>query len=107
MAAKAEEVFNFDIPTSSVPIVIVGAGPVGMHAANEIIRRDKGRNLVIFGDEPREPCNRVKLSSLLAGDIRLPGLSIKLIGACDNRVWQFYNSAMSPVTITEYNSIQG
>jgi nitrite reductase (NADH) large subunit len=53
------------------PVVIVGTGPVGMRAADELARRAPQMSLVVFGAEPWEPYDRVRLSSLLAGEIRL------------------------------------
>ncbi|TXH75792.1 FAD-dependent oxidoreductase [Thiobacillus sp.] len=50
------------------PLVIVGAGPVGVRAAVELRRALPGAPIVLYGDEPWHPYNRVRLSSLLAGD---------------------------------------
>lgn len=51
------------------PVVIIGNGPVGMRAASELLRADSSISVVIFGEEPHLPYNRVKLSSWLAGDV--------------------------------------
>jgi nitrite reductase (NADH) large subunit len=59
------------------PIVIVGAGPAGVRAAEELLARHPTRPIVLYGDEPWEPYQRVRLSSLLAGEIDR--------GAIDNR----------------------
>lgn len=58
-----------DKPSHPGPVIIVGAGPVGMRTAQELLRRDDKIPLVIFGDEPWEPYNRVRLSSLLSGEL--------------------------------------
>jgi len=50
------------------PWVIVGAGPVGVRAAIELRQTQPDMPIVIYGDEPWHPYNRVRLSSLLAGD---------------------------------------
>jgi nitrite reductase (NADH) large subunit len=55
--------------TAQRPVVIVGNGPVGMRVASELLERLPGQPVVIFGDEPHEPYNRVRLSSWLAGEI--------------------------------------
>lgn len=47
--------------------VIVGAGPVGQRLAAELRRHDAEREIVMFGDEPWAPYDRVQLSSWLAG----------------------------------------
>lgn len=52
-----------------VPVVIVGTGPAGIRAAEEILKRKPGQSIVMFGEEPWEPYNRVRLSSLLSGEL--------------------------------------
>ena len=49
------------------PIVIVGAGLVGMYAARELLRGNPKQRVLIYGGEPWEPYNRMRLSELLAG----------------------------------------
>lgn len=49
-------------------VVIVGAGPVGVRVAQELHRLQPGRPILILGDEPWEPYNRVRLASALAGE---------------------------------------
>jgi nitrite reductase (NADH) large subunit len=55
--------------TGDRPVVIVGSGPVGVRAAQELYRRDPGMRIVLYGAECREPYNRVRLSSYLAGEL--------------------------------------
>lgn len=50
------------------PVVIVGAGPVGVRAATELRQVLPTRPVILYGDEALPPYNRVRLSSLLAGD---------------------------------------
>lgn len=57
------------------PVVIVGNGPVGMRVARELAERAPRTPVVIYGDEPHEPYNRVRLSSWLAGELTLEGLA--------------------------------
>jgi nitrite reductase (NADH) large subunit len=56
------------LPAEPRPLVIVGAGPVGVRCAQELRRRDPVLPLLIYGIEAWVPYNRVKLSSLLAGE---------------------------------------
>lgn len=56
------------------PVVIVGAGPVGMRVSTELARRLPGTPQLILGEEPWDPYDRVRLSALLAGELRLPEL---------------------------------
>ena len=50
-------------------IVIVGSGPVGVHAAQKIAANLPDAPITLYGAEPRLPYNRVQLSSFLAGDV--------------------------------------
>ncbi len=54
---------------ATAPIVIVGAGPVGIRAAQDLHRRHADTPIVIYGDEPTEPYNRVRLSGFLIGEL--------------------------------------
>ncbi len=51
------------------PIVIVGTGPVGIKTLTTLLAESPDKNIIVYGDEPWEPYNRVKLSSFLAGEI--------------------------------------
>lgn len=50
------------------PTVIVGVGPVGQRLAAELRKHDSEHEIVMFGDEPWAPYDRVQLSSWLAGE---------------------------------------
>ena len=50
-------------------VVIVGSGPVGVRVAQELQRRAPQQPVVLYGAEQREPYNRVRLSSFLAGEL--------------------------------------
>jgi nitrite reductase (NADH) large subunit len=63
------------------PVVVIGAGPVGVRFVQELHRRAPATHIVIFGAESWAPYNRVRLSAALAGetswatlasDVRLP-----------------------------------
>ena len=59
------------ITPESAPIVVVGAGPAGMRAAEELIRRKPDTPVIVFGDERWRPYNRVRLTPLVVGEISL------------------------------------
>lgn len=70
MGQTAEELAGeYQGAREPLPIVIIGNGPVGMHAARELLEQLPGIPVVIYGDEKHQPYNRVRLSSWLAGDI--------------------------------------
>ncbi|RJG03029.1 FAD-dependent oxidoreductase [Noviherbaspirillum sedimenti] len=56
------------VEPAEAPLVVIGTGPVGVRFAQDLHRRDPSIPLVIYGDEPWEPYNRVRLSSFLAGE---------------------------------------
>ena len=56
------------------PVIVTGTGPVGVRFVQELHRRQPERPILVFGDEPWLPYNRVKLSSLLSGDSNLQSL---------------------------------
>ena len=57
------------------PLIIVGAGPVGVRCAQELLRRGYPGQVLLFGDEPWAPYDRVRLSALLAGEVDLDGIT--------------------------------
>lgn len=61
---------------STLPVVIVGAGPVGVRALRELRRELPDTPVVLFGDEQYHPYNRVQLSGLLAGQHRINEIAL-------------------------------
>ncbi len=51
------------------PVIIIGGGPTGIRAAQELARRNVP--VTIFNAERWKPYNRVKLTPLLAGDVQI------------------------------------
>ncbi|HEX9626728.1 MAG TPA: FAD-dependent oxidoreductase [Acidiferrobacterales bacterium] len=78
----------------AAPIVIVGTGPAGIHAAQELLKRDPSCPLVLYGDEPWEPYHRVRLSALLMGEIGWQALDNRLQPAPGHRVAQRHHCAV-------------
>lgn len=63
-----------DFSSDPSTIAIIGCGPVGHRVASELVANDPGRPIAIFGSEKWGPYNRVRLSSLMVGEIDLPDL---------------------------------
>lgn len=78
---------------SVAPIVIVGAGPAGMRLAEVLIERDPRCEIVIYGDEPSTPYDRVRLSALLMGEVGWAGIAQNLRLPEVHRVIQRYHCA--------------
>jgi nitrite reductase (NADH) large subunit len=76
------------------PVVIVGAGPAGVRCAEELLRNDPARPIVLYGDEPWEPYQRVRLSSLLVGEIGWGSIDNRPTLPDDHRVVQRYHCAV-------------
>lgn len=60
------------------PIVIIGAGPVGMRLFEQLALQQPNRSIIIMGNENQLPYDRVQLSSMLAGEVALEDISVKL-----------------------------
>jgi nitrite reductase (NADH) large subunit len=59
-------------------VIIVGAGPTGMRAAQELVRA--GRAVTVLSAEAHTPYNRVRLTPLLSGDVQIGEIAL-----CDDR----------------------
>lgn len=93
--------------SEELPIVIVGNGPVGIHAANELLRRNSDRPMVIYGKEPWKPYNRVRLSSFLVGEVDLEELTTEIEdGICSHvtRRWGYEVTDIDPKAKTVVDS---
>lgn len=73
------------------PLVIVGTGPAGVTAAERILGRNPRARIVLYGDEPWDPYNRVRLSSYLAGEVSESDLSMQPDALSDSRIEKRYN----------------
>ncbi|AWB66817.1 hypothetical protein C2869_10415 [Saccharobesus litoralis] len=61
----------------SHPIIVVGTGPVGIRFIKELRKLDAETPILLFGNEPWQPYNRVKLSSLLANEMSWDDITSK------------------------------
>ena len=75
-------------------IVIVGSGPVGMQLANELSLRNVETPIVVYGSEPVEPYNRVRLSDYLAGELYRDALTIDECPSTTSKIEYRYNCAV-------------
>jgi nitrite reductase (NADH) large subunit len=76
-AAKATHVSIDPVPEggqATSQVLIVGAGPVGIRAAQEISQR--GQDVTVLSTEVVTPYNRVRLTPLLGGDVQFSDISL-------------------------------
>ncbi len=59
-------------------IVVVGSGPVGMRLVDELLSIDPLAQILMFGNEPARPYNRVQLSALLAGQVSREQIDLQM-----------------------------
>ena len=67
-----------NIDHTTQPVIIVGMGPIGIEAARQISEKNPNAELIVFGDEPHKPYNRVKLSSVLSGELDIDAINNEL-----------------------------
>ena len=85
------------VETFTNPIVIVGTGPVGVRTADELLKIDPNTQIVMYGDEPWEPYNRVVLSSLLAGEISIDDIKNPVKAEKINNLVQHHNCSITHI----------
>ncbi|MEM7362504.1 MAG: FAD-dependent oxidoreductase [Pseudomonadota bacterium] len=68
-------------PIGADPIVVVGTGPVGIRVVEELTKHGCSCPCVVYGAEPHEPYDRVRLSSLLSGRDDLSDLQIDSVSS--------------------------
>ena len=73
-------------------VIVIGSGPVGIRAVQELLKRDRHVRIAIFGDEPWKPYNRIKLSSLLTGEVT------------EDQLYQQHDITQHPSVTTFYNN---
>jgi len=79
------------------PLVVIGGGPVGMHFVRRILSHDPTREIVLYDSEPWQPYDRVRLSSLLAGETRLEQIANPLLTTRLARVVSLLNCAVTRI----------
>lgn len=95
--SEASPVQSDGVGRDEAAIVIVGAGPVGMRFVEELASRKPGCAIVVYGGEPWEPYDRVRLSSYLAGDVVRDELLIETGHAETARIEFRYNCEVNRI----------
>lgn len=69
---------------TTVSVLVVGSGPVGMKLARHCLDFRPELSLTVCGNEPFAPYNRVQLSAFLAGELDRPALDLPVPDRCDH-----------------------
>ena len=78
-------------------IIVVGSGPVGVRAVQDLLRLNGSLAVGIFGDEPWQPYNRVRLSSLISGETKEQSLYSSYDLSNLKSVTTFYNNRITSI----------
>lgn len=95
--AVKEKVLAKSTSKSKEPIVIVGTGPVGIRTLHELLKLNPSQSVVIYGDEPWEPYNRVRLSSFMAGQVSWQEMITTIKQPLDSDIVQHHNCAITGI----------
>ncbi|MCG8673265.1 MAG: FAD-dependent oxidoreductase [Pseudomonadales bacterium] len=91
--------------TTNEHLVVVGNGPAGVHLVRELTKNNYAGRITIFGEEAWEPYDRVKLSSLLNGDVKLSDIENSLEGSLSEKILQHFNCKVTHID-TENKSVK-
>jgi len=91
MSAVLKQETTHSEPTTTPPVVVIGTGPVGIRFVEELLRRSPETPVVIYGNEPWEPYNRVRLANLLTGEVDFSSIQNPLKLDPANHVVQHHN----------------
>jgi nitrite reductase (NADH) large subunit len=89
-AVLEENMLHSDLQTSA-PVVVVGTGPVGIRFVEELLKRNPHTPITLYGNEPWEPYNRVRLAGLLTGELNFAGIQNPLKLPGQHQVVQHHN----------------
>ena len=82
------------IDAQTEAIIVVGMGPVGMQFVRELSEREYDGPIIIYGSEPVQPYNRVRLSDYLAGELYRDALLIDESDSKLSNIEYRYNCAV-------------
>lgn len=91
MSAVLTESYPVRAVHKSLPVVVIGTGPVGIRFVEELVNKDPESPVIIYGNEPWEPYNRVRLTGLLTGEYNLQSIQNPLKLNAHHQVIQHHN----------------
>jgi len=84
-------------PQAHSRVIVIGAGPVGIRFADELLSRHPDDAIHLFGDESCHPYNRIQLSALLAGEIQRDAIDLPLPDIARHQHFQFTPAAITGI----------
>lgn len=85
------------VDVTEAAIVVIGTGPVGMHLLSELARNSVTEPVIIYGEEPVKPYNRVRLSDYLSGGISPQDLDLAEVENNECRIEYRYGCKVESV----------
>jgi len=85
---------SFAEDPDKLPVVVIGSGPVGLRFIQALRKRNPKQEVILYGKEPWEPYNRVKLSLLLSGEANFSQLKNISYDENDNLLHCRFNCAV-------------
>ncbi len=82
---------------STPRIIVVGAGPVGVRFITEYRRQNPCCHIILFGNEPYEPYNRVQLSNVLSRSKDYKDIVTQLPPSTDAQVLDYQQSHIAKI----------
>lgn len=79
---------------NELPVIVIGTGSVGIRFVNELLYRQPGALIKVFGSEEQQPYSRENLSKLLAGELTKDSLYSKSKIHISKTVKTFLNNAI-------------
>lgn len=74
---------------SAYDVVVVGSGPVGMRFVTELLSLSRDASVLVLGNEPVKPYDRIMLSSLVAGQVERESIDLALPNMLDHPNFEF------------------
>ncbi|MEP1742488.1 MAG: FAD-dependent oxidoreductase [Kangiellaceae bacterium] len=82
---------------TQAPIIIIGNGPVGVRAAELILKKLPNTNVILFGEESYPAYNRVQLSVYLAGSVSKAQLSNEVEDHQNHRLIEYVGHKVTQI----------
>lgn len=101
---SVERVGSLPVSGSSFRYIVIGSGPVGMRFVKELLQKEPNAEVLVLGNEPVQPYDRVLLSPLLAGQLNREDIDLSLPSEDEHPGFQFAVATVTDIS-TDSNSV--